>query len=151
MKTTDGSFPLVDLAEKIVQEHGALRQKVQAIDSVLSSHNPNTQEIETLLREFLAALKIHFANEDEEGFFTEVAARAPQHRERAGTLCIEHRELLRQADELCRFAEAGSPSMPWWRELTGRCHEFSKRLANQEREEHRLLDEAHHAGMGPAA
>lgn len=151
MNTNDGSFPQVDLAAKIVQEHGSLRQKVQAISSVLSSHKPNSQEIETLLREFQSALQIHFANEEDVGFFTGIVARAPQHAQRAGALCVEHRELLRQADELCRFAEAGSPSMPWWRELSGRCHEFSKRLANHEREEHRLLDEAHHAGMGPAA
>ena len=25
-------------------------------------------------------------------------------------------------------AETGSPSMAWWRELSSRCHEFSKQL-----------------------
>ena len=45
---------------------------------------------------------------------------APRLADKAGTLCVEHRELLREANELCRFAEAGSPSVQWWRELNSR-------------------------------
>jgi hypothetical protein len=56
--------------------------------------------------------------------------------------------MLRDADELCRFAAAGSPSMPWWRELSLRCHEFSKRLMQHEHEENRLLQEARQSDIG---
>jgi hypothetical protein len=66
----------------------------------------------------------------------------------AGKLCIEHKQMLRDADELCRFAAAGSPSMPWWRELRTRCHEFSKRLMHHEHEENKLLQEAHQTDIG---
>jgi len=137
-----------EIAERILQEHGALRQKVHRIHSVLAEPNPNRAEIESLLREFLNALVIHFANEEEDGFFTEVISRAPQHTGRAGALCVEHQQLLRETEELCRFAEAGSPSMPWWRELNARCHEFSKRLMHHESEENRLLQEVHSLDIG---
>ncbi len=151
MTTTDGPLPQPGVADRIVQEHGALRQKIEGINSVLSGPRPEPTEVDCLLREFLTALQVHFTTEENEGFFTEIVMNAPQHAERAGELCIEHRQLLHDADDLCRFAEAGSPSMPWWRELSGRCREFTKRLTRHEREEHRLRDEAYHAGMGPAA
>lgn len=151
MTTTDGPLPQPGVADRIVHEHGALRQKIEGINSVLSGPRPEPTEVDRLLREFLTALHVHFTTEESEGFFTAIVTNAPQHAERAGELCIEHRQLLHDADDLCRFAEAGSPSMPWWRELTGRCHEFNKRLARHEREEHRLMNEAHHVGMGPAA
>jgi hypothetical protein len=68
--------------------------------------------------------------------------------DRAGKLCIEHRQLLHEAEELCQFAAAGSPSMPWWRELRSRCHEFCKRLMHHESEENRLLQETHQSDVG---
>lgn len=56
--------------------------------------------------------------------------------------------MLHEVKELSRFASAGSPSMPWWRELSSRCHEFNKRLMRHESDENKLLQEAHHADIG---
>ncbi len=147
---TAAKFPTAqsEIAEKIVQEHEALRQKVHGIHTALAERDPNQAEIETLLREFLNALVVHFSNEEDEGFFTDVSAHAPRLADKAGKLCVEHRELLHEADELCRFSEAGSPSMQWWRELSDRCHAFSKRLMRHECEENKLLHEAHCADIG---
>lgn len=142
MNAANVSRPESEIAGNIVHEHEALREKVHGIHCVLAEHNPNTGEIETLLREFLNALVIHFSHEEEEGFFQEIAAKTPHNVPRADKLCVEHRELLHEADALCRFAEAGSPSMQWWRELSSRCHEFSRRLMQHECEETRLLQEA---------
>jgi iron-sulfur cluster repair protein YtfE (RIC family) len=128
-----------DVAENIIREHDALRHKVRAIHSVLSERDPNPGEIEALLREFLNALVVHFANEEDTGFFHKVAVQSPRLAETAGRLSVEHRELLHEAEELCRFAEAGAPSMPWWRELQSRCHNFNQRLMHHESEEHHLL------------
>lgn len=130
--------------ELVMQEHNSLREKLGQIHSVLSQPEPAQNEIELLLREFLHTLLVHFSNEeDAEGFFHEVTARAPQLTDQAGELCIEHKQLLHEADELCRFAAAGSPSMPWWRELNSRCHDFTKRLMRHEHDENKLLQEAH--------
>jgi iron-sulfur cluster repair protein YtfE (RIC family) len=134
--------------ERIMQEHDALRDKVRRIHSVLAEPEPAQGEIEILLREFLNALIIHFDCEEDEGFFTEVASHSPRLAGQAGKLCNEHREMLRDADELCRFATAGSPSIPWWRELRSRCHEFSKRLMHHEHEENKLLQEARQSDIG---
>src|SRR5688572_14977675 len=134
--------------ERIMQEHDALRDKVRRIHSVLAEPEPAQDEIEILLREFLNALIVHFDYEEDEGFFNDVAAHAPRLTGQADKLCIEHREMLRDAAKLCRFAAAGSPSMPWWRELRSRCHEFSKRLMQHEHEENHLLQEARQSDIG---
>lgn len=134
--------------ERIMQEHDALRDKVRHIHSVLAEPEPVQDEIETLMREFLNALIVHFDNEEDEGFFAEVVTHAPRLAGQAGKLCVEHREMVRDAEELCRYAAAGSPSMPWWRELRTRCHEFSKQLMQHESEENKLLQEARQSDIG---
>jgi iron-sulfur cluster repair protein YtfE (RIC family) len=134
--------------QRIMQEHDALRDKVRRIHSVLAEPEPAQGEIEFLLREFLIALFVHFDYEEDEGFFDQVASHAPRLAGKAGELCIEHEQMLLEADELCRFAASGSPSMPWWRELRLRCHEFSKRLMQHEHEENKLLQEARQSDIG---
>jgi iron-sulfur cluster repair protein YtfE (RIC family) len=135
--------------DKVLHEHDALRHKIRRIHSVLAEPEPAPDEIETLLREFLSALIVHFDHEEEnEGLFAEVAAHAPRLAGQAGKLSSEHRQLLHEVDELCRFASAGSPSMPWWRELRCRCHELTKRLMRHEHEENKLLQDAHQLDIG---
>jgi iron-sulfur cluster repair protein YtfE (RIC family) len=132
-----------DIAENIIKEHDALRHKVHCIHSALYEQDPSPGEIEALLREFLNALVVHFANEEDDGFLRKVAAESPRLAKVAARLSIEHRELLREAEGLCRFAEAGAPSVTWWRELTSRCHAFNQRLMQHECEENRLLQKSH--------
>ena len=134
--------------ERVMQEHDALRDKVRQVHTILAQPDPDAEEMEKLLREFLNALLVHFSNEENDGFFAELTAHAPRLAGRAGRLCVEHKQMLREAEELCRFATAGSPSLPWWRELSSRCHEFSKRLMHHEHEENKLLQEAHQSDIG---
>lgn len=134
--------------ERIMQEHDALNAKIHRIHSVLSGPEPNEEEIGNLLREFLCTLVVHFANEEDEGFFTDIVSHAPELASSAAKLGIEHRALLQEASELCRFADAGCPSMPWWRELHTRCHGFNKRLMHHECQENKLLHEAHKGNSG---
>jgi hypothetical protein len=132
------------IIERVMQEHDALHAKIHRIHSVLSGPMPDEDEIESLLREFLSTLVVHFAAEEEdEGFFTEVTKRDPTLVTSAAKLGVEHRDLLQEANELCQFAGAGCPSMLWWRELQTRCHEFNKRLMQHECQENKLLHEAH--------
>jgi hemerythrin len=139
--------PLV--VQLIVRDHEALREKISRIHSVLADPVPDRTEIDSLLRELLDALQLHFATEEEEeGFFSEITAHSPRLVGTAARLCVEHRHLAKEAEELSRFATAGSPSMPWWRELRTRCHSLSKRLMQHENDEHELLHEAHSADIG---
>ena len=137
------------IVEKIMHEHDALREKVRRIHTVLAQPDPSQPEINLLLREYMNALIVHFSNEEDEGFFDEVTASAPRLERSASRLCMEHKKLVRQVDELCRFAAAGSPSIVWWRELSLRCHEFNKQLMHHESEENRLLQQAHQIDIGP--
>jgi hypothetical protein len=138
-----------DVIDRILQEHNALQEKIRRLSTVLAQPVPTPEDVRTLLHEFLNSLMVHFTTEEEKkGFFEEVVANAPRLAGRAAKLCVEHRRMLHDADELCRFAAAGSPSMPWWRELRSRCHEFSKRLMVHECEENKLLQEAHQSDIG---
>ena len=73
---------------------------------------------------------------------------APRLAGRADRLCLEHEQFLHRATELCRLAEAGTSSMAWWRELSSRCHKFSKQLMHHESEENKLLQQAHQDNIG---
>lgn len=138
-----------DIAERIRQEHDALRDKLRQIHAVLAGREIDADEIAILLHEFQSALAVHFSNEEEtEGFFESVTVHAPRLRHQADRLCTEHEALLHQAGDLCRFAAAGSPSMAWWRELNTRCHEFSRQLMQHENEESRLLQQAYQEDIG---
>lgn len=141
------AFTQSESIDRILQEHDALRDKVRRIHSTFDEPEPNQSEIEELLREFFSTLRVHFIHEEDE-LFEEVTSQAPRLAGRAGKLRLEHREMLRDADELCRFAIAGSASMPWWRELSSRCHVFCKRLMQHEHEENQLLQESRKSDIG---
>jgi iron-sulfur cluster repair protein YtfE (RIC family) len=133
-----------DVLDKIIQEHAALRHKLGRIHTVLAEPAPAQEEIEALLREFSNTLVAHFAKEEEDGFFDEIVSRAPQLADQAGKLRVEHRHLVHDITQLLQFASAGSPSMPWWRELSSRCHVLSKKLMQHESDEGRLMQRAFH-------
>lgn len=135
------------VVEQIMYEHEQLREKVQRIHTVLAQPEPSATEVRTVLDEFRTAVVVHFSKEEDQGFFEEIKSHAPELADRAGKVCAEHRELIHDADELCRFAAAGTPSMPWWRELSSRCQLFSKRLMQHEHEESKLLVDSHHADI----
>lgn len=138
-----------EVAEKIKQEHDMLRDKLRQIHSALAVQEMAPQELSGLLNEFQSALAVHFSNEEEsEGFFESVTAHSPRLALQAGQLCIEHEALMQKATELCRFAGAGSPSLAWWRELSSRCHEFSRQLMHHESDEGQLLQQAYQEDLG---
>lgn len=137
-----------EIIDKIIHEHSALRGKLGQIHSAVAQPTPSTEEIEGLLRDFLNTLIVHFTHEEEEGFFDEIVARAPNLGPQAGKLCIEHTQLLKEATDLCHFADAGCPSLVWWRELRSRCHGLSRKLMRHESEENMLLQQAHQDDIG---
>lgn len=51
-----------EIVEQVMHEHDALRDKVRQIHTVLAEPAPANAEIDTLLREFLHALVVHFTN-----------------------------------------------------------------------------------------
>ena len=137
-----------EIFEKIKQEHEALREKFRRIHDVLAGPEIAAEELARLLHELKNALTVHFWNEESDGFFGEVTTHAPHLGGRADQLCLEHEQFLHKATELCRLAEAGSPSMASWRELSSRCREFSKQLMHHESEENKLLQQAHQDDIG---
>jgi iron-sulfur cluster repair protein YtfE (RIC family) len=139
-----------DVFERTKQEHDALREQLRQIHEVLTGPEIMAEEMLQLLRELHNELTVHFASEEGDGFFQEVITVAPRLQNRAGQLCVEHEQMLYQVTELCRFAAAGSPSMPWWQELGSRCHEFSKQLMHHESEENKLLQQTLQEDIGPS-
>ena len=144
----DPTITSCEIIEKIKQEHDALREKFRQIHDVLAGPEIAAKPMVSLLRELHNALQVHFSNEESDGFFEDVTARAPRLTIRADELCTEHEQLLHRATELCEFAETDRPSLAWWRELSSGCHEFSKQLMHHESEENKLLQQAHQDDIG---
>jgi iron-sulfur cluster repair protein YtfE (RIC family) len=134
--------------EKLHQEHDALREKLAQIHDVFKGVTPAPEEINSLLHDFEEAVVVHFAREEEDGFFDQVVCHAPSLAGQADRLCVEHRQLRREAAELRRFASCGSASVPWWRELASRCHAFSQKLMQHESAENYLLQTAYRQDVG---
>ncbi len=130
------------VAFTIKHEHDALRDKLRRIHNVIESTKPSAKEVEDLLRDYYRLLEFRFLAEETDAFFHEISEKALHLLAEAKRLCEGHRQLLSDAAELCRFANAGSPSVPWWRELRTRCHEFTQRLRLHEEKEKELLQEA---------
>jgi hypothetical protein len=151
--TSPGAFPMDptitshDLFEKHKLEHDALREKFRRIHGVLASSEIAAEEMASLLHELRNALTVHFSNEESDGFFGEITARAPRVANRADQLRLEHEQFLQKATELCQLAKASGSPMAW-RELCSRCHEFIKQLMHHESEENKLLQEVYQRDIG---
>ena len=89
---------------RIMQEHDALRDKLGWIHGTIENAKPSAEEVEGLLRDFQSMLEVHFVHEETYGFFQEITDKAPRLLDRARMLCEEHRRMLSDAAELCRFA-----------------------------------------------
>src|SRR4051794_12181119 len=107
-----------EIVDRILCQHEQLREKLQRFHAEPA---PTAAEIRTLLDEFRTALVVHCSDEEDQGFFEDVKAHAPRLADRAGEACREHRRLMHEAHEICRFAAVGVPSTSWWRELSTRC------------------------------
>jgi hypothetical protein len=144
MELTSGNR---EVFEKTKLEHDALREKLRCIHDVLAGVEINAEAVASLLQDFQNALQIHFANEESDGFFSEITNRSPHLISQADKLCIEHGHLLHKAMELCRFATSGNLSAVW-RGLGSEFHAFSKELMHHEREENQLLQQTYQEDIG---
>jgi iron-sulfur cluster repair protein YtfE (RIC family) len=139
-----------EVFERTNQQHHVVREKLREIHDVLAGPKIAVAEMLRLLHEFHNDLAVHFKSEEADGFFEEITTLAPRLTVQADKLCVEHEHMLYTMTELCRFATAGSPSMPWWQELGSRCHEFSKQLMHHESEENKLLQQSYQEDVGTA-
>lgn len=137
-----------EVIEDIRREHRALHLKLRAIHDALASDLNTRDEFVAMLLDLRKALEVHFANEEFHGFFGEVVTHAPHLKRDADVLCVEHRDMLRTATELARFAAAGSCSIPWWRELRSRFEAFSEQLLRHESDENNLLQRTYMDDLG---
>jgi iron-sulfur cluster repair protein YtfE (RIC family) len=120
------------------REHEEIREKLRRLHEMFSEMIQAPKEIKALVDEFEETLVNHFAHEEFGGFFDSVIHHAPQLEGEANRLCMEHHLLRSLVAELCEFAVAESPTLPWWRELASRCHVLSQKLIQHESAENAL-------------
>jgi iron-sulfur cluster repair protein YtfE (RIC family) len=137
-----------EVMDRIRLEHEALRDQLRHIQQLLTKHPLPGNGVAGALHDFQSALLDHFWNEENNGFFDEVASQAPNLTPSAHKLCAEHQEMVHAVAELTRFAQAGSHSETWWRELKSRFQAFGKRLMHHESEESTLLQMAYQKDVG---
>ena len=140
--------PHREVVERVQQEHDLLRERLAYLQRVFATKRRPADEAAALLWDLWSVLRVHFAHEESEGFFTEVTTYAPRLTCRADNLCFEHEAMLHTVSDLARFSRAGAASQAWWRELTTRFQALCTQLARHERDEHRLLQDAYQVDLG---
>jgi len=129
-------------------EHVQIRNQLRELHRVLALQQTSLEEVERLLQELRAGLHQHFCNEEREGFFEQIVARAPQLSRQADSLTHEHADMIEELDSILRSTQRGEVQPVCWRTLALRFEDFMKCLMHHESEENGMLQQAYVDDLG---
>ena len=142
-RASDRSTPL----QRIWSQHADLHRRVRALEDWLSSVAPAARLSEALriLEEIEVLLPTHFALEEQDGYFSDVLAAAPELRPRADVLRGHHAMLIPQLERvLDGFRSQAAPPEREAEALVQRVSAFVVALEEHERGENALVRDALH-------
>lgn len=127
-------------ATAVVADHERLRlatDRLRALGSALRDAFSEELEPRALLEEFRGQIAEHFAAEESDGYFGELATELPSLNAHVGRLRTDHRRMLELTNDLLRLAddEAG------YVELAGGITRLLDHLRSHEHAENLLLQE----------
>lgn len=130
--------------------HGAFEGIVQELAAIVAEHATadDVRRVRAKLESLLAQLEKHFRQEEEGGYLEEAMCRAPELRETADKLQVQHGEFCRAVDELIAGTERPEPPAAAWRRLNTQFAALAKRLAAHEDAENALLERAFNEDLG---
>jgi hemerythrin HHE cation binding domain-containing protein len=130
------------------REHEQIRGKLKFLHQQLKQQQASVEEVERLFVELRSVLVAHFHNEECDGFFDQIVARAPQLSRKADSLTREHMKFLGDLDSLVRIASGRTGQPACWHTLSLRFEEFVKQLMHHECEENGMLQQAYIDDLG---
>ncbi len=133
-----------------LEEHREIHRLVEQIGRALAERSKSVEQISHDLAQLADRLVKHFAEEEEDGYFSAALEHAPRLFERANALMAQHPLMSRQAEDLSAAAAGAGNSADeqWWEETLECFLAFKKELFEHERCENELLLEAYHRDLG---
>jgi len=138
------------LYEEIRREHEELRVLLGTVHRTLGERSETVTHVSEMLESLRDHVETHFTEEETDGFFDDVAARAPRVTDRTNELRNEHKLLLQNIRKLADTASSGDGSSDWWQRLDNEFHDFSKELMHHESKETELLQDVYTDDIGAA-
>lgn len=133
--------------QHILAEHHQLNQLLARLQAALSTNDPRRAEILQWFDQLIAYVRDHFAHEENDGFFEQVADRAPRLKYEADLLKREHVEMLADLTQIDgRLHE--DPSVDGLRKAGADLRAFMHRFAEHEEGEDQILQEAFDRDVG---
>ena len=136
--------------ERIVGDHANLRDLLGEMHRIVVGRSETVDNVVKSVNTLIDFLRQHFKREEDDGFFGEIAARAPRLSERAEDVSREHIELLAAIESFRDTALGGTATGAWWERLNSEFHRLMKDLMHHERREQDLLQEAFNVDIGTA-
>ena len=136
-----------DIIRRIEAEHEELRELLGTIHLALADEL-SVAQVTRLLQSLADELQVHFNDEEEQGFFSQITDQAPRLSNQAEQLCREHDDMLSDVLNMINEARRGDGSATWRKELGDTFHTFSKRLMRHESNESDMLQQAYGEDVG---
>lgn len=134
--------------EQVRQEHDALRELVGTIQLKVRRRSAPPDEVARLLSTLCQRLRTHFELEESDGFFEQITRDAPRFCRKIDLLCVEHSELLSEANELAEESKHCHDTDVWWGTMARDVQRFSNRLMHHESEEIKLMQQTYNDDIG---
>lgn len=134
--------------EEMRREHEELRELLGKVRRVIAKRAESVAHVSDILASLVTHVETHFADEEVEGLFDELAEQAPRLTERTEQLRQEHVQLRAAIGKLAELAASGDTSSDWWQQLETAFHQFSTQLMHHETKENELLQEAYTEDIG---
>jgi IS5 family transposase len=135
--------------DRLLAQHRELRAILARIDQALVERRATIAEIGDLLGQLGDRLVKHFATEEDDGYFTEALAHAPQLISAANQLLAQHPIICSEAQHVVRESRDRPATDPdWWDQTTERFRAFRDELLKHETRENVLLQEAYSQDIG---
>jgi iron-sulfur cluster repair protein YtfE (RIC family) len=134
--------------EEINAEHRELYRRYHIIRTLLDGRPSRPQSIRTSLSDLAAFLKSHFAHEEEEGYFTDIAEMAPRLGSRVDAVQSEHDHLLQRLVKLDERIAIANELVTDYEAIRRDIGEFLDACHEHERRENRLVQDAYLVDIG---
>lgn len=133
--------------DEIRREHEHLRELLGNLHQALIERREAANKLSEMMTSLQEHVRVHFHEEEEGGFFSEVTAQAPRMSDRADELKNEHVDLGAMVVELVTIANEENELC---KSLDTKFHDFSRALMQHESKENELLLDAYEDDIGSA-
>ncbi len=137
-----------ELLEEIRQEHDELRQLLGTISHALGDRLETVARVAEMLTSLQGHVEKHFDEEEEIGFFEQVAEKAPRLADKAQQLRDEHAQLRDTLKTLIEHAADHDDTDEWWSKTESLFRDFCRDLMHHESAENSILMDAYQQDIG---